>query len=227
MEINIDYRETTLYDIIYKKNIDNYHLNVKNLEIGDIEICYNDIKLIFERKTISDLFSSIKDGRYKEQKLRMVSTYDINRCTYIIEKSRPMSDTDNYIIDSAIIHSMFRDKIRFICVNSINDTVDWILKIATRLLKNPQNFNEQSENSVKYIECTKIKSKKIDNIDKNTCYLLQLSQIPGISKVIAEEIVKTFPTMKDFYNSDVTIDKLKSIASIGDKKAKMIYDYMF
>ena len=58
---------------------------------------------------------------------------------------------------------MYRDKIRFICVNSINETSEWILKIATRLLKNPQNFNNENQTSSKYIECTKIKSKNYIN----------------------------------------------------------------
>lgn len=226
MEIIIDYRENLLFDIITNNNVNQYTIKKFNLEIGDVHIYFNNIKLIFERKTFNDLFSSIKDGRYKEQKLRMINNYDITNCTYIIEQN-PINSTDKYVIESSIIHSMYRDKIRFICVNSINETADWILKIATRVLKNPQNFNNENVASSKYIECTKIKSKKIDNIDKNVCYLLQLSQIPGISYIIAEEIAKIYPTMKDFYNGDLTIDKLKNISMIGEKKAKIIYEYMF
>jgi len=48
-------------------------MEVKNLDIGDIIIYNGSYKLIIERKTINDLVSSIKDGRYREQKMRLLS----------------------------------------------------------------------------------------------------------------------------------------------------------
>lgn len=229
MEILVDYRENDLYNILNELNINNYKIEKTNLEIGDIIIKLNNVNLLFERKTLTDLYASIKDGRYKEQKIRMLNNYNIKYCTYIIEENN-LRENDKYVTDSSIIHSMYRDGIRILCVNRIKDTANWILKIATRVLKNPQNFiNSNTEDNISpsYIECTKIKSKKIDNIDKHICYLLQLSQIPGVSHVIAEEIVKIYPTMKDFYMNDVTVEKLKNIPLIGEKKAHTIYKYMF
>ena len=68
--IEIDYRELKL-----KKEFEsNPIFRFKNLDIGDI-LCYinDELKLIIERKTITDLYSSIKDGRYHEQKTRLLS----------------------------------------------------------------------------------------------------------------------------------------------------------
>ena len=79
MIIKIDMRErdliTVMNDLI--KNIPKYN-NIKteilNLELGDI-ILYDDTSntniSIIERKTIKDLLSSIKDGRYDEQSYRL------------------------------------------------------------------------------------------------------------------------------------------------------------
>ena len=79
MIIKIDMRErdliTVMNDLI--KNIPKYN-NIKteilNLELGDI-IIYDDSSntniSIIERKTIKDLLSSIKDGRYDEQSYRL------------------------------------------------------------------------------------------------------------------------------------------------------------
>jgi len=238
MNIYIDYRETDLYDYLSNKqigtNTNDFKINKINLEIGDIQIEPDDksFKLVFERKTISDLLSSIKDGRYKEQKTRMMSAFDTSKCCYIIENqlcsSNRLSEQDKYILDSAIIHTMFRDKIHVIETDNVQQTGNWIIKIATRCQKNPQNFsNDESENqNVKYIDCLKVKTKKSDNIDKNTCYLLQLCQIPGISKTIAKEIIKVYPTLKELYNSDVSIEKLKEIPMIGGIKAKLIHQYI-
>ena len=61
----------------------------ENLDIGDIQIIYkdnNDEKLlvIIERKTYDDLSTSIKDGRYKEQKQRIKDS-GIKYKIYLIE----------------------------------------------------------------------------------------------------------------------------------------------
>lgn len=77
MEIIVDTRET---DLLFQlrslvTNIPSYNnirIKVENLDIGDIMISINgDIKLILERKSINDLNSSIKDGRYEEQSYRL------------------------------------------------------------------------------------------------------------------------------------------------------------
>ena len=86
MEITIDYRENKLIELIenihknsFNKEASKITLKVSNLQLGDITIKMNtnknDIKdnpdLIIERKSISDLLSSITDGRYKEQSYRL------------------------------------------------------------------------------------------------------------------------------------------------------------
>ena len=86
--LKIDYREHKLIDNVSRyldKKKDKYdYLTFEkcNLNIGDIIIEYKDIKkelvsyFIIERKTITDMISSIKDGRYKEQKSRICAHVD-------------------------------------------------------------------------------------------------------------------------------------------------------
>lgn len=101
MEINIDYRENkliTLLENIHQNNSSKesskISLHVSNLQLGDITIKMNtnknDIKdhpdLIIERKSISDLLSSITDGRYKEQSYRLQnSSLHNHNIIYLIE----------------------------------------------------------------------------------------------------------------------------------------------
>ena len=70
MTLVIDNREKALITKLREKNIE---FEIKQLDIGDIQFLNSDghIKVIFERKTISDLASSILDGRYKEQGFRL------------------------------------------------------------------------------------------------------------------------------------------------------------
>ena len=83
----IDNRERKVIDCISKKNIE-YKLT--NLNIGDYIFAYNpkedNPKVIIERKTVDDLASSIKDGRYKEQKVRLLNEQNNgHQIIYIIE----------------------------------------------------------------------------------------------------------------------------------------------
>ena len=81
-----------------------------------------------------------------------------------------------------------------------------------------------------YIDTCKIKAKKSSNIDKDTCYLLQLSQIPGISKEIAKNIKDIYPTlnelMKTLNATDNKIKLLTEIPNIGKLKAEKIIEFL-
>jgi len=84
--------------------------------------------------------------------------------------------------------------------------------------------------STEYIDNCKIKTKKIENIDKETCYLLQLSQIPGISKQIAKNIKDIYPSMnillKTLENSSEPVKLLMKIPNIGQQKANKIIEFL-
>lgn len=77
MLIKVDTRETTLLQMLLLQTTTNpafQHIRIKSepLPIGDLII--NDgteDKLVIERKSVADLLSSIKDGRYEEQSYRL------------------------------------------------------------------------------------------------------------------------------------------------------------
>jgi len=109
MLITIDYREKELIDLCRlklldeiepeteegkgkkEKGIEQIKLNVENLKLGDIVISHNDgggnELLLFERKSLNDLASSIKDGRYAEQSFRLGGYESVpnHNIVYIIE----------------------------------------------------------------------------------------------------------------------------------------------
>ena len=115
MLIKIDYREKSLYDLcISNKNTDNFKniiVEQHNLPLGDIIINDDDNELlIIERKTLSDLASSIRDGRYKEQSFRLseCSIHNHN-IIYIIEGALSTYNKSNYknsISESTLLSSI-------------------------------------------------------------------------------------------------------------------------
>lgn len=105
MLITIDYREKELIDLFQmkftekkpeteevkkkEKGIEEIKIKVENLKLGDIIISdggENEL-LLFERKSLNDLASSIKDGRYVEQSFRLDGYESVpnHNIVYIIE----------------------------------------------------------------------------------------------------------------------------------------------
>ena len=237
LNIYIDAREQQLYNNIIDRDLDKYKDNItitkKQLELGDIIIEFNDIQMIFERKTMNDLLSSITDGRYKEQKMRLLNNY--TNINYLIEGTDIISSNNinkQQLLTSVYYHSIYRDNIKIFFNKNLNDTITFLLLLSTKIIDNPDNFKSSSQNSISntYIDTCKIKSKKSDNIDKEICYLLQLAQIPGISKEIAKNIKDKYPSMTillNTLNNSTNPNKiLEDIPNIGQKKANKIIEFL-
>ena len=93
MKIILDNREHLLYDkihnILFASPNPNIQISFTPIPLGDILIQTDDDKtaLIIERKSISDLLSSIKDGRYDEQSYRLSHSQECcpHNIIYLIE----------------------------------------------------------------------------------------------------------------------------------------------
>lgn len=241
--ITVDARETSLYKDIIDRDLDNYKDNIQiiseNLMLGDIHITYKTLNYIFERKTLQDLQASILDGRYKEQKARLLSNTSQKYITYIIEGDNILSSTsyDKYksMIQSAYLHTMFRDNIRILYTKNIMETTTLILLITTKILDKPEKFLHDEYTADKcYTDFIKLKKKKIDNIDAKSCFVMQLSQIPMISNVIAKNIYSKYLSMGNlvklldvFETSELKIKELCKIDGVGKEKASLIVKYIF
>ena len=138
MELIVDSREAKILEILDDLKI-NYQK--RNLDIGDISITNHDNTIIlFERKTHKDLVSSLKDGRYKEQKVRILNELNnkrIKKCFYILEGSR--KDIKQYEYNSVLgvkISCELRDNISILETKDPLDTTKLILKFFDRLKVN-------------------------------------------------------------------------------------------
>ena len=77
MELIVDNRES-IKTYFTEKNYS--WVKYQNLLIGDYIFKHNDeLITIIERKTIEDFAASINDGRYREQKERLIAKYDKNK----------------------------------------------------------------------------------------------------------------------------------------------------
>lgn len=232
MFIKIDFREidlkTRISTLIANETMfHNIQVNTENLVLGDIIIANEtETFLIIERKTISDLLSSIKDGRYTEQSFRLNEhNHHNHNIMYLIEgdiaKTKKHS-ADKHIFYSAMLSlnqykgfSLFRtfsieETALFICNSVIKMTKQLKegkrqhysneLTTSTTPLPTPppENISECHDDK-QYIKV--VKHTKKEHITPNNIGEIMLCQIPGVSHVIATAILEKFNSLPELIDS--------------------------
>ena len=228
MEIYVDNRERDLIKLFNKNNND---IILKNLEIGDI-VYKKDEEVIYivERKTFNDLGASINDGRYKEQKIRLLSNSNGN-LFYILEGNMSECTTLNQkALLGSIVNMTFRDNIKLIFSSDINETYKILVQIRDKFNsgKFSKIVNERNDNN--YISSIKLNKK--ENMTKLNCNIIQLATIPGVSKNISTIILENYNTISNLIDEYKKNDEymLKDL-NIGKRKlgkilSKKIYDIL-
>ena len=175
MRIRIDNREHELLKHIKELIINiplfkELEVLVENLPLGDIIISNKeDDKLYIERKTISDLSASIKDGRYEEQSYRLNGLNDPNHnIIYLIEGdiNRVNRFKDNKMEKLTLYSSIFSlnyyKGFSVIRTFSIDETAIFICNTANKLRKGEtENKQPYYQNTFNGILNTNVKSTEI------------------------------------------------------------------
>lgn len=137
-----------------------YHIESVRLDIGDIHILQYPPKttienmlasgsvapirkLVIERKTVADMISSVKDGRYREQKKRL-SAWETRarangkqrRVCYVIEGHLEPSKHDGAarrLYWGSQISTVLRDSVPIFNTSGVEQTAELIMRLAHRL----------------------------------------------------------------------------------------------
>ena len=150
VQIQLDYREQALLDVLRQMITTAGKTDIElvvpaNLQVGDINLLViGDLgqtlrQLYIERKSYADLIASIKDGRYKEQKLRLQSMCAQNiwptRFIYLIESGTQPDETTGSLFYGSWVSMALRDNIPVIRVLSMVEGARFICRLADRLVK--------------------------------------------------------------------------------------------
>ena len=125
MKLVFDTRELKLINLC-RDTSSNIAISTKPLDVGDIQICDNEMNplFLFERKTVSDLLSSITDGRYNEQSLRL-SNHPLHNhhIFYIVEGN---ISRNRALVNSTMCSLMCYKGFSVIRTSSLEDTKNFI-----------------------------------------------------------------------------------------------------
>ena len=212
MKIFLDDREHQLFHLLTEK-LDSLDSKVmiekKILPLGDIVFVDDNEKeiAIVERKSLTDLVASIKDGRYEEQSYRLIHSSGLYRhhIIYLIEggMSQILNPTEKKMIYSSMLTLQLYKGFSIMKTTSIHETTEWIIYSANKLdsmvkkgheLWSPENtLIEQAPSNY----CSVVKKTKKDNVTPENIGEIILCQIPGISSVSAITIMKEFHTISN------------------------------
>jgi len=144
MNIVFDTRESALH-AKYLSPLDSSSpppipITISPLPLADIVIQYNSVDLILiERKSMNDLVSSIKDGRYEEQSYRLLSASNIHphNIIYIIEGvfSQLRTPQEKKMAQSAMTSLALFKGFSVIRTTCLNETAEFIAAMANKLNK--------------------------------------------------------------------------------------------
>jgi crossover junction endonuclease MUS81 len=184
MQLNIDYREKALLQRI--------SVEPKNLTLGDITIEKDGKELlIIERKTISDLASSICDGRYKEQSFRLMEHPAPNHnIMYIIEGSLDAACSLNKkTLLSSLISLWYNKGFSIFRTENVDETAEFVKTLFEKLQKDDEKPHIEGDYT------STLKKQKRDKINEENIHVIMLSQIPGISATIASAVMGQYKTI--------------------------------
>jgi ERCC4-type nuclease len=233
MIVKIDVRENSLLEKVKQlvektENFKCITIQSEQLPIGDIIINDgNEDRVIIERKSVNDLLSSIKDGRYEEQSYRLNGLdYNNHNIIYLIEGDIH-SHANKYNIDnkttfySAMFSLNYYKGFSVMRSFTMDETATMICNMAYKINKNVSKLpyysnntnngnNTNNTNNSNNLDMSSFKEpineknyvnvvKKIkkDNITPDNIGELMLCQIPGISSKSALAIMDKYKTISN------------------------------
>jgi len=229
VKIIIDCRERGLIEELMGMSVD---IETSQLDVGDIQFNIDDqIVLIVERKTTQDLIASIKDGRYREQKYRLMYQCGIprERIMYLFENS---VYNDEKVVLSSKINTIWRDKLKVYQTNSVKETAEWVNSMREKMMKQKEWFITDNVVEQKDYSFYTKKQKK-NNMNPQQWFIQSLNIIPGVTENVSIPISKEFCNLSNLMKElqkdggNVLLKDLHTLKGrkIGPVLSKRIWEY--
>ena len=194
---------------------------------------------VFERKTAEDLGASQKDGRYREQRARLLALRGAGTAIgYVVEAphwSPSLSTTwcrgafNEVNLQQAIVRLQLRYTIPVFQAATLKETIHWIRRVAKALAADAAVFKEglattACEAAAAYTEAIHVK--KAENNSPERIFLSFLLSIPGLGKgaatAVAEATKNSFTGLQALSEDDIANIKAGK-RKLGKAMATAIY----
>lgn len=228
--IHIDHRERDLIACLEGQ----VTMKVSAMDVGDIQIGSEanveaDAKeekeatvaaaaLLIERKTMADFEASILDGRYREQRGRLLAYCQAHPGTqpvYLLEGS--YTSATGRLAPASLLKLVNRLQLRYqipvIRTASVEESAEWVRLTLDQWTEDPTALQRTTE-LVKVSDGLHVQ-KKVNAARPEQFLKACLMQCTGISLAIAERLVDIFPRLELLLHA--TVEELQNV-QVGKKK---------
>jgi ERCC4-type nuclease len=214
VRVKIDIRETDVWTALEAwqagstaAESDGWEVVKQTLDVGDVGfyVVQEDQeteKVLLERKTAEDLGASQRDGRYREQRTRLLARKGAGtHVGYLLEApawSPSLTRTwcrgvfSEVHLQSAIVRLQLRYGLAVFQSQGVKETVQWIRRIAAALVADPTVFETGVATDVKAVASAyteAIHVKKSANLEPERILNTLLRTLPGVGTQASEAIV--------------------------------------
>ena len=195
---------------------------IKALPVADIWIgCQDGMPLegavLIERKSIRDLEASILDGRYREQRGRLLAFCHESKAQpmYVIEGS--LSSSTGRLAKRALLTFLHRLTLHYqipvMQTASIEETAELIDTLVEQWKEDPTSL-QRTTDLVKVTDGIHVQ-KKANASDPTYFAISCLAQCPGVSVKMAETLITTFHSFSGIMKATV---KEMEVVKVGTRK---------
>ncbi len=203
----------------------------KQLEVGDIWIGLSGEQLApgglcIERKEVKDLEGSLKDGRYREQRTRLLYHCQQTKARplYIIEGSLDAGwTTSKKVFQKVLARLALRYGIPFLQTKDIQDTANLLQALEEQVKEDPAVFVIPDTN-IPYTEL--VGNTKKANRNANAASAM-LQQVTGVSDTMATALLTKFTSFSNLYNAtekEIAETKVSEKRKVGPAVAKRLWE---
>jgi ERCC4-type nuclease len=236
MSLILDNRERELIKILGKDE----GVLVKQLDVGDAHIVCTDtsanteqkIVVIAERKAVADLESSLTDGRYREQRTRLLATCSTlgAKPLYIIEgpldrlsfAQKELPQSGNRLNGRKTIEELWvilnrltmRYGIALMLTDDYAQTADYLKTLVKQVAADPACF-DGSTISTSYSAYVKT-SKKATKEDPRNFFVAVVTQCHGVSAAIGEILASHYSGLEALMAASA--DEIAAVEKAPGKK---------
>lgn len=231
--LTLDTREASL-----AKELDmlNVQYTLTPLDIGDIAIGDTDgvPKLLVERKTMSDLYSSIIDGRYTSQHQRLMEYKEVHpdtKIVYLLETAdyKKLTKQQKNAIRGVLENTVLRNIFQVIASYDVVLTATIVKSLIAKVC-DPKVASKVAASSAS----SSLTSGSYRPSSKVSILANQLAAIPSIGATIADHLGKEYRSMGQFMMYLQESTNVKQFGDlkvngrrIGQSKSQAIYDALF
>ncbi len=229
----IDTRERDLNNILQPQE----GYSCSQLHVGDIYIGADkessqilENGLVIERKSIKDLEASILDGRYREQRARILSYCNEKKAQPIYILEGQLSSLTGRLQKKALLKFINRLVLHYnipvLQTQNVGETAELIMALLEQWKEDPKSLCRTTE-IVKVSDGIHVQ-KKVNANDPRQFIIASLANCPGISVKMAEAIVDKFTTLQAIMlASESEIASIKvSNRKIGPVVGKRLHDIL-